>query len=217
MTRSIRVAVGQPKYRTPIGHFRIDYVVWNPWWKPPDSDWARHERLTPPGSSNPVGRVKMHVTGLVFLHGSPLENTLGTAASHACVRMSNADAIRLARLLHARAGPAASDTLLDRLVADTALTRALDLSQAVPMDIVYRLAEVRGGDLLLYFDVYRYAGRRVPTTEEQATAALSVVAADTLMIDEARVRALARASRSGTIRASIDSLLKRTTNLLSSP
>src|SRR6478672_3369228 len=30
---SIPVAVGQPRYRTPLGHFRIDYLIWNPSWR----------------------------------------------------------------------------------------------------------------------------------------------------------------------------------------
>ncbi len=30
VTRSIRIAVGQTQYRTPLGHFRLDYAVWNP-------------------------------------------------------------------------------------------------------------------------------------------------------------------------------------------
>jgi hypothetical protein len=103
VTRSISVAVGQPRYPTPLGHFRIDYVVWNPWWRPPASDRAWKERPQAPGWQNPVGRVKLHVTGLVFLHGTPLVESRGTAASHACVRMSNEDAIALARLVHDRA------------------------------------------------------------------------------------------------------------------
>jgi murein L,D-transpeptidase YcbB/YkuD len=208
VTRSIDVAVGQPRYRTPLGHFRIDYAVWNPWWRPPDSYWARKERPQAPGWSNPVGRVKLHVTGLVFLHGTPLEGSLGTAASHACVRMANADAIALARLIHAQAGPPMPATLLDELVADTSRTRTLTLSQSVPVDIEYALAEVRGADLVLYFDVYRYAGRSVPDAREQAVRALQAIGTDTASIDVDRLRALARSARRATVRLPLDSLVR---------
>src|SRR5688572_2710936 len=194
VTRSISVAVGQPKYRTPIGHFRLDYAVWNPWWRPPDSEWARKERPKAPGWSNPVGRVKLHVTGLVFLHGTPLEGSLGTAASHACVRMSNTDAIALARLVHSHAGPATPPTLIDELVADTARTHTLVLSRTVPVEIEYRLAEVRDADLVLYFDIYRYAGARVPPTDEQGIQALRALRGDTAAIRLARLHELARAA-----------------------
>jgi murein L,D-transpeptidase YcbB/YkuD len=209
VTRSIPVAVGQPKYRTPLGHFRIDHVVWNPWWRPPTSEWARRERPKAPGWSNPVGRVKLHVTGLVFLHGTPMEASLGTAASHACVRMSNADAIALARLIHTHAGPPTPPTLLDELVADTARTHTLVLSRTVPVDIEYRLAEVRDADLVLYFDVYRYAGTRVPGTEEQGIRALRQLRGDSAAIRLARLHELARAARRATARLALDSLFEQ--------
>ena len=80
------------------------------------------------------------------------------SASHACVRMSNADAIALARLIHSHTGPPTPPTLLDELIADTARTRTLVLPRTVPVDIEYRLAEVRDADPVLYFDLYRYAG-----------------------------------------------------------
>jgi murein L,D-transpeptidase YcbB/YkuD len=190
---SIPVAVGQPKYRTPLGHFQIDYLVWNPWWRPPDSYWARNERPQAPGWSNPVGRVKLHVTGLVFLHGTPLEDSRGTAASHACVRMSNADAIALARLVHRYAGPAVDDALLDSLVADTSRTRTLTLARTVPVDIEYRIAEVRGDTLAAYPDVYGRIGAQ--GRERELLLAIASAGIDTSGVVRDSVRALARASR----------------------
>jgi Uncharacterized protein conserved in bacteria len=92
LVRTFRVAVGMRRNPTPRARYAIDYVVWNPWWRPPGAEWARREKVTPPGWSNPVGRVKLHLTGLVFLHGSPLESAIGSAASHACVRLANRDA-----------------------------------------------------------------------------------------------------------------------------
>lgn len=206
VTRSIPVAVGQPRYPTPLGHFQVDYAVWNPWWRPPPSYWARKERPQPPGWSNPVGRVKLHVTGLVFLHGTPLEDSRGSAASHACVRMSNEDAIALARLLHERAGPPLALALLDSLVADTSRTRTIALGRTVPIDIEYWLAEARSGELVVYPDVYRLAGRTTARVEEQAIEALLRARIDTTGIVVERIRTLARASRRAAARIALDSL-----------
>jgi murein L,D-transpeptidase YcbB/YkuD len=192
-SRSIPVAVGQPRYRTPLGRFRIDYVVWNPWWRPPDSYWARRERPQPPGWSNPVGRVKLHVTGLVFLHGTPLEDSRGSAASHACVRMSNADAIALARLVHRYAGPDVDDALLDSLVADTSRTQTVVLARTVPVDIEYRIAEVRGDTLSAYPDVYGLIGAQ--GREQELLLALTRAGIDTSDVGRDSLRMLARASR----------------------
>jgi murein L,D-transpeptidase YcbB/YkuD len=204
-TRSIPVAVGQRKYPSPVGHFRVDYATWNPWWHPPDRAWARHEKVTPPGWANPVGRVKLHVTDLVFMHGTPLEDSRGSAASHACIRMSNADAIALARLVHAYAGPPVSPALLDSLVADTSRTRTLVLSRTVPVDFDYDLAAVRDGALWVYVDIYRFAGTRVPAVREQALQALAQVAADTALM-----RALVRSATRTSVHLAVESLFVRT-------
>lgn len=206
VTRSIPVAVGQPRYRTPLGHFQVDYAVWNPWWRPPASDWARKERPQAPGWANPVGRVKLHVSGLVFLHGTPLEDSRGSAASHACVRMSNEDAIALARLVHERAGPPLPPALLDSLVADTTRTRTIALSRTVPIDIEYQLAEARSGEVVVYPDVYRLAGRSAADVESQIVEALLRARIDTSGLVMERVRALARASRRASARMALDSL-----------
>ena len=203
---SIRVAVGQPRYRTPLGHFRVDYVIWNPWWIPPDSWWARKERPAPPGWMNPTGRVKLHVTGLVFLHGTPLEESLGSAASHSCVRMSNADAIALARMVHASAGPGLGRFTLDSLEADTARTRTIVLTRSVPIDIVYRIAEADASELRLHPDVYRRVASSVADVEREAIAALLGAGVDTTGLRAERLRELARASRRAAVRLPVDSL-----------
>ncbi|HEU4721427.1 MAG TPA: L,D-transpeptidase family protein [Gemmatimonadaceae bacterium] len=206
VTRSIRVAVGQRQYRTPLGHFRIDYTVWNPWWRPPDSYWARKERPQAPGWDNPVGRVKLHVTELVFLHGTPFEESLGSAASHACVRMANADAIALARTVHRYAGPSLAPGTLDSLEADTARTRTIALAQTVPIDVVYRIAEVGSGELRLHPDVYRLVPGGVAGIEREAVAALLRAGIDTAGMRSGRLRELARASRRGAVGVPLDSL-----------
>lgn len=38
---SYTVAVGMPRHPTPIREYAIGEIVWNPWWFPPPSDWAR--------------------------------------------------------------------------------------------------------------------------------------------------------------------------------
>jgi murein L,D-transpeptidase YcbB/YkuD len=207
VARSIAVAVGQPRYPTPLGHFRIDYVVWNPWWRPPASDWARKERPQAPGWQNPVGRVKLHVTGLVFLHGTPLEESRGSAASHACVRMSNEDALALARLVHDHAGPPLSPATIDSLVADTSLTRTLALTRAVPIDVEYRLAEILGDEVVAYPDVYGLSGARGRSREMEVVDAFRRVGLDTTRLRGDSVRALTRAARRSAARMSVAHLL----------
>lgn len=215
VSRSISVAVGQPKYRTPLGHFQIDYVVWNPWWRPPDKAWARKEHVEPPGWDNPTGRVKLHVTELVFMHGTPLENSRGSAASHACVRMSNDDAITLARLVHQHAGPVLPPALLDSLVADTNRTRTIALARTVPVDFVYQIGEVRADTLLAYRDIYGLVGSR--NVEQELVLTLLRAGLDTAGLQRDSVHALARAARRGTARMAIAHLLMPVDQRLAPP
>jgi murein L,D-transpeptidase YcbB/YkuD len=153
--REIRVAVGTPDHPTPVGDFEIMRVVWNPWWYPPPFEWAENEKVTPPGPDNPTGRVKLFFGYYLFLHGTPLEESLGRAASHGCVRMSNADAIVLARLVHAEASPNVASALLDSLEADSRRTRSIDLEAPVPLAIRYNLVELREGRIEIHADIYR--------------------------------------------------------------
>lgn len=206
VTATLTVAVGSARYRTPIGDYGIDYVEWNPWWRPPDSPWARKERPARPGWSNPVGRVKLHVMDLVFVHGSPLVQSLGSAASHACVRLSNADALTLARLVHHYASPSVPSMLLDSLEADTTATRKIMLTSTVPISIRYELVEVRGEELVIHPDIYRLAGSRIPTTRASAMAALSLLGRDTVRVRRNVLRAVLRAGRARQAFVNLDSL-----------
>ena len=114
---SFGVAVGSRRYATPRGSFAITTVTWNPWWYPPPSEWAANDTVTPPGPANPMGRVKVQLATTYFIHGTPLEASIGSAASHGCIRMRNADAIAFARLLQESAGIAMSDSALEHLFA----------------------------------------------------------------------------------------------------
>jgi murein L,D-transpeptidase YcbB/YkuD len=154
VVRAIQVAVGTPDHPTPIGDFRVTSVVWNPWWIPPPFDWAKDEKATPPGPSNPTGRVKLFFGYYLFLHGTPDEASLGQAASHGCVRMRNADAIALARTVHAHASPTLPPAVLDSLEANSRRTRSIGLETPVPLSIRYDLVEMRGGQIEIHADVY---------------------------------------------------------------
>jgi lipoprotein-anchoring transpeptidase ErfK/SrfK len=87
------VATGQTKYPTPLGRFHI-VVKWkNPWWYPPDSDWAQDKEPIPPGPSNPLGTRWMGISSPgVGIHGTPEPGSLGYSVSHGCIRMRISDA-----------------------------------------------------------------------------------------------------------------------------
>jgi hypothetical protein len=88
LVRSFRVATGQSQYPTPTGSFRIVDMQMNPWWRPPDSDWARGLKPIPPGPGNPLGTRWMGLSAPgVGIHGTPDSTSIGYSASHGCIRM----------------------------------------------------------------------------------------------------------------------------------
>jgi lipoprotein-anchoring transpeptidase ErfK/SrfK len=87
VVRSFPVAVGQPAWPTPLGSFQIRTMTRNPWWYPPDRPWAEGAEPIPPGPGNPLGTRWMGVGGGVGIHGTYNSGSVGTAASHGCIRM----------------------------------------------------------------------------------------------------------------------------------
>jgi lipoprotein-anchoring transpeptidase ErfK/SrfK len=93
LLRTFGVATGQSRYPTPLGSFSL-VVKWrNPWWYPPNSDWARGSSPIPPGPGNPLGTrwMGLSVSG-VGIHGTPDGASIGYSVSHGCIRMRIPDA-----------------------------------------------------------------------------------------------------------------------------
>jgi lipoprotein-anchoring transpeptidase ErfK/SrfK len=88
LVRSYPVAVGQPAYPTPTGTFVVVNMQVDPTWLPPNSDWAKNAKPIPPGPDNPLGTrwIGTSAPG-VGIHGTPDDASIGTYASHGCIRM----------------------------------------------------------------------------------------------------------------------------------
>jgi lipoprotein-anchoring transpeptidase ErfK/SrfK len=95
--------VGSRQFPNPQGDWRIASQVFAPDYRFDESFLAtgvRSERSVrvPPGPNNIVGLVWMGLDKPGFgLHGTDEPETIGAAASHGCVRLTNWDAERLAR------------------------------------------------------------------------------------------------------------------------
>ena len=96
--QTFRIAVGQPSYPTPLGHWNVVTKQVNPTWTPPNSDWAQGAKPIAPGPDNPLGTrwIGLSASG-VGIHGTPNEGSVGTAASHGCIRMRRREVERLFR------------------------------------------------------------------------------------------------------------------------
>jgi len=94
---SYTVAIGVAGYDTPTGLYAIQSKQVDPTWSVPDSDWAGDlaGQLIPPGPENPLKARWMGIYDGAGFHGTADTGSLGSAASHGCVRMDIPDVIEL--------------------------------------------------------------------------------------------------------------------------
>ncbi len=106
-----------------------------------------------------MGRVKLHISELYYIHGTTSVGRLGGPASHGCIRMANADIMDLTRRLHADRTPGFGRQHIDYLVENSKVTHEVPIYNPIRLDVVYRLAEVRAEQVQLHPDVYGRGGR----------------------------------------------------------
>jgi lipoprotein-anchoring transpeptidase ErfK/SrfK len=96
--KTYKIAVGQAGLETPAGEYKIENKAENPAWHVPDSDWAGDlagEVIPPDDPRNPIEARWMAIYNGAGIHGTTAINSLGTRASHGCVRMAIPDVIEL--------------------------------------------------------------------------------------------------------------------------
>lgn len=93
LAKTYTVAVGQEGLETPEGLYDIQEKEENPTWHVPESDWAGSlaGQDIPPGPSNPIKARWMGIFEGAGIHGTEETYSLGSAASHGCVRMAIPD------------------------------------------------------------------------------------------------------------------------------
>jgi lipoprotein-anchoring transpeptidase ErfK/SrfK len=98
LSKTYRVAVGQPAYPTPTGRFSIANKAVNPTWNVPNSPWAgalANESVPGGSAQNPLKARWMGIVNGVGIHGTDQTGSIGTRASHGCIRMAIPDVIDL--------------------------------------------------------------------------------------------------------------------------
>jgi lipoprotein-anchoring transpeptidase ErfK/SrfK len=93
LAETYTVAVGMEGLETPEGIYEIQEKEENPTWHVPESSWAGDlaGQSIPPGPSNPIKARWMGIYEGAGIHGTEEIESLGSAASHGCVRMSIPD------------------------------------------------------------------------------------------------------------------------------
>ena len=97
--RTYGIAVGRAGFGTPGGLRRVQSKDYNPAWHVPTSSWAGAlaGQTIPPGDPrNPLRVVFMSLGGGIGIHGTSEPWSIGSRASHGCIRMRSGDVSNLA-------------------------------------------------------------------------------------------------------------------------
>ena len=133
------IAVGQDRYPTPVGEFTIRRIVWNPSWKPPpDAAWAKGKSAKGPGDpGNPMKVVKIFFHDPdYYIHGTDDVESLGSAASHGCLRMNPEEVADLAKLIMDNGGEPRGDNWFWRILHSRREEKEVSLDNPVSLTIV---------------------------------------------------------------------------------
>jgi lipoprotein-anchoring transpeptidase ErfK/SrfK len=98
MVKSYGIAVGQVGLETPAGLYEVQNKAVNPAWNVPNSPWAGSlaGTVVPGGTpQNPLKARWMGIYNGAGIHGTDATGSIGTNASHGCIRMLIPDVIEL--------------------------------------------------------------------------------------------------------------------------
>lgn len=93
LVKRYRIAVGMQGLETPAGEYTINDKQIDPSWHVPLSAWAGDlaGRIIPPGPADPIKARWMGFFDGAGIHGTDETWSIGSAASHGCIRMSIPD------------------------------------------------------------------------------------------------------------------------------
>jgi len=134
---SYYIATGQDAYPTPTGDFKIRKLTWNPRWTPPDADWAKNKTATAPGSAaNPMKVVKIFFKEPdYYIHGTGDDASIGSAASHGCLRMDPTDVAEVGRWVMEHGGSPQEESWFMRVLHSRREEKVIYLTQPIPISV----------------------------------------------------------------------------------
>jgi lipoprotein-anchoring transpeptidase ErfK/SrfK len=97
LVKTYGIAVGRAGLETPAGLYHIQDKQVNPSWHVPNSPWAGSlaGQVIPPGPADPIKARWMGIYNGAGIHGTEETGSIGSAASHGCIRMLIPDVIEL--------------------------------------------------------------------------------------------------------------------------
>ncbi|MBV8160834.1 MAG: L,D-transpeptidase/peptidoglycan binding protein [Acidimicrobiia bacterium] len=93
LAKTYDVATGRSEFPTPTGQFSVVSKQTNPTWHNPHDSWsASMPETIGPGPDNPLGTHALALSAAgILIHETPDVGSIGTSASHGCIRMRGGD------------------------------------------------------------------------------------------------------------------------------
>jgi lipoprotein-anchoring transpeptidase ErfK/SrfK len=130
------VAVGTSEWPTQTGEWTIGQVVWNPRWVPPAQEWAEDNEEKEPGDpENPLGRAQLVYDAPRSIHGTNQPQSIGQAASHGSIRVTNEVAMQLARQAMEAGGAERDEAWFRRVRENRTQREDVSLSRPIPIRV----------------------------------------------------------------------------------
>jgi lipoprotein-anchoring transpeptidase ErfK/SrfK len=136
--KTFAVSVGKDGYPTPVGSFRIKKIIWNPSWRPPPgADWAKGKTAKGPGEpGNPMKVVKIFFQEPdYYIHGTDDVESLGSAASHGCLRMDPTEVADLAKTIMEHGGQPREENWFWRIIHSRREEKVVYLNNPISLTI----------------------------------------------------------------------------------
>ncbi len=174
LVKSYQVGIGYPEFPLPVGLRKIEEIIFNPTWTPPDEPWVRGKfapgKKVEAGSKlNPLGVIKIPIGLPSLIHGGKSADRLGTFASHGCVGLTNAQVEDFTAEISALAGEPISQQEIKSYQSDRSKTEEVELAREIPVELRYETIVLENGVLKIYRDVYE----KGTNTEETLNRVLS--------------------------------------------
>jgi lipoprotein-anchoring transpeptidase ErfK/SrfK len=159
LIRSYKIGIGYPEFPLPAGLRKIEKIIFNPTWTPPDEPWVKGKFQ--PGKTveagdklNPLGVIKIPIGLPSLIHGGKSPDRLGTFASHGCVGLTNALVQDVAVQISSVAGKPISLEEIKAYEKQKNKTEEVDLDREIPVELRYETIVLENGVLKIYRDVY---------------------------------------------------------------
>lgn len=175
LQNTYRVGIGYPEFPLPTGMRRIENIIFNPTWTPPDEPWVKGkvkagEKVAAGSKLNPLGPIKIPIGMPSLIHGGKAVAKLGNFASHGCVGLTNEQVKDFTHVLVQVSGMPISADSIQSFEKNKTKTQSVKLDKPVLVELRYETIVAENGSLHIYRDVYE----RGTNTLEDATRVLQV-------------------------------------------